>query len=329
MNLIWFNISLLTLLLSFNAQADETLNFPSKFKLAKKSRLKHTGPNNHISGVDNNRNYTDLDQDGIIDLVDSDIDGDGALNYMDIAPLNKKKSGKDKDKDGIPDFLDFKVKNSLKEGMNEVSANLQYELWAKKDILIFNGDFHFTNGEFQSLAKLYLENELKNLPRLSNLKTIFKQPEHSMGHKAKFRNSQKNITLYQNQKHQKSSLEQILTLVHETFHAVSFEYPNLWNQFISKTGWDEAEDSYFYNGTEITFATLKTAPHKVTELIKGANFPNDYSKMGPEEMFAECATASLMMPRGNNISAKYPYIAIYRESALHQFFLNSLQTLLK
>lgn len=329
MNLRIFYISLLTLLLPLCSQANGSLVFPYKFQIKVKTGHKHFGPKNHITGLDQNRNYTDIDKDGFIDLIDPDIDGDGALNYLDIAPLNKKKQGKDIDNDGIPDFVDFLVNGKLKERMNLESAALQQKLFEEKEIILFNGDFLFTNTEFKRIANMYLSKELKSFPLLSNLKVIFKQPKHSMDYKAKFSQSQKSITLYQNTLHQNNPQEQELSLVHETFHAISYEFSPLWDSFTALTGWEETDEEYIYNGIKIPYGVLRTNPKQVTSVIKGDSFPNDYSKLGPEEMFAECATASLMLPRGNTIKAKYPQLDKYLGSKVHQFFLNSFQTLQK
>ena len=324
MSLFRFNISLLTLLFTANLLASEAIDFPTKFKLNKvKSFHKHAGPQNHITGVDSNRNFTDQDEDGVFDLMDSDIDGDGVFNYMDIAPQNKRKQGKDKDKDGIPDFLDFKIKNILQEQMSSDSAKFQEILFKKKGILIFNGDEPFTNTEVKRIVELFLFKELSALPTYGNLQVIFKQPFHSMGYLAKYRDAHGAIILYDNQDHRDSSLHQELSIVHETFHAFSFESEELWNQFMSLSGWSEDGDNLIYKGQSFSPTFFKTKAYLAKELIQGPYFPNDYSKMGPEEMFAECATASLMASRGALLKIKYPMFDKYRSSAMHRFFLNS------
>jgi hypothetical protein len=317
------------LILSLSLGAAEPLEFPRKFKLKEKNFLKHTGPIHHIEGIDSNRNFTDLDQDGILDLLDSDIDGDGVSNFMDLKPLDKNVQGADVDADGIPDFLDFKINDSLKEGMDIESATFQERLFKEKGLLIFNGDFPFTNREFKRLASLYLSKELRLFKKADALDVIFKQPVHPMGYRAKYRFSHKAITLYSNEDHKKNPLHQELTLVHENFHALIKSEPKLWEEFLEKSGWRIGEAEYFYKEESFPIALIKTDPEAIVGALQSPEFPSDYSKLGPEEMFAECATASLMNHRDEVKTLKYPYLEDYLYTPLHSFILSSFQTVLK
>lgn len=322
---------LIPLIISLNLGATELLEFPHKFKLKqkKKSHLKHTGPQNHIEGVDSNRNFTDLDQDGVFDLVDSDIDGDGVSNFMDFEPLNKKIKGMDIDEDGIPDFLDFKVGAILKENMDIESATFQERLFKDIGLLIFNGDSPFSNKEFKRLASLYLSKELRLFKKASQLDVIFKQPVHPMGYRGKYRSAHKAITLYSNNDHKNNPLHQELTLVHENFHALVHSEGLLWDAFLEKSGWAITEDKYSYKNESFPISLIKTDPEAISSTLLAAEFPSDYAKLGPIEMFAECATASLMKHREEIINVKYPYLAQYLDTSLHSFVLSSFQTLLK
>jgi len=328
MKLNMFNIVLLMLFYSFGLRASEDLRFPNKFRLVKKSKLKHIGPENHITGIDSNRNFTDLDKDGLYDLVDSDIDGDGVTNYLDLYPLDKKKKGKDLDFDGIPDFVDFEVFEKLKEGMSKDSANYQKKLFNLKGIIIFNGDLLFSNKEIKRIAELYLKKELKGLKKLSNLKVIFKQPPHPMGYRAKFRHNHLAITLYENNDHRLNSYHQELTVAHESFHALSMEVSDLYEEFLSLSGWSEYDDGLSHQGRFFKASSFQVSPELVVKTLQDPEFPNDYSKLGPEEMFAECATASLFNRKNQSAEFKYPYLARYKKTSLHKFFLSRFRTLL-
>lgn len=327
MNSIKFKIALLTILFSLSLSANEGLSFPEKFNLGKKSNQKHFGPKNHITGIDSNRNFTDLDKDGVYDLMDSDIDGDGVTNYLDLFPLDKKKKGVDKDRDGLPDFVDFEVFGKLKEGMNTESADYQKKLFEIKGITIFNGDFFFKNSEIKRVAKLYLKKELKGLRKLKNLKVLFKQPPHAMGYRAKFRHNHKAITLYENEDHRGNPFHQELSLAHESFHALAEEIPTFYQDFVGLSGWTEHEDQLSYEDDFFDHTIFRTKPDIIIQRLKAPEFPSDYSKLGPEEMFAECATASLFDRKDASSRFKYPYLNKYKTTPLHQFFVSYFHTL--
>lgn len=314
--------------ISLKAGANEPLSFPYKFQLNKFSKFKHTGPENHIEGIDENRNFTDLDEDGVFDLMDSDIDGDGVTNFMDYAPLDKKTNGEDADLDGIPDFLDFKVGGELKENMNIESATLQERLFKEKKLLIFNGDFPFSNREFKRLASLYLSKELRLFKKAEELDVIFKQPVHPMAYRGKYHSSHKAIILYSNEDHKKYPLHQELTLVHENFHALIHSETKLWEEFLLKTGWRIEGEEFSYHGEAFPISLITTNPAAITSAISSPEFPSDYAKLGPFEMFAECATASLMNHRDEVKAVKYPYLEDYLKTPLHSFILTSFQTVL-
>jgi hypothetical protein len=53
-----------------------------------------------------NSDQSDIDSDGIGDVVDPDIDGDGVVNEVDNAPLNANPGQEDSDEDGICDVID-------------------------------------------------------------------------------------------------------------------------------------------------------------------------------------------------------------------------------
>ncbi|MBK25762.1 MAG: hypothetical protein CME70_17315 [Halobacteriovorax sp.] len=328
MNLKKFKIVLLMFIYSFGLRASEELRFPNKFRLVKKTKLKHLGPENHITGIDSNRNFTDLDKDGVYDLVDSDIDGDGVTNYLDLHPLDKNKKGRDSDLDGIPDFVDFEVLGKLKEGMNKASANYQKELFVQKGIILFNGDFLFSNQEVKRISELYLKKELKGLMKLSNLKVLFKQPTHSMGYRAKFRHNHKAITLYENHDHKIKPFHQELTIAHESFHALSTENSEFYEEFLNLSGWSEHNDGISHEGRFFNPAIFQTSPELVIKTLQNPEFPNDYSKLGPEEMFAECATASLFNRKNESTLFKYPYLKRFKKTSLHNFFVSHFRTLL-
>ena len=150
-----------------------------------------------------------------------------------------------------------------------------------------------------------------------------------MGYKAKFRDSHRAIILFQNMIHENSPLEQELTVVHESFHALSYERPEFWNEFLDLSGWGEEQEGDILTFKEHSFhiSDFKTNSEKVSSIIEGDEFPSEYSKMGPDEMFAECATASLMSNRGDALLNKYPYLANYHSTAVHSFFLNHFRSL--
>jgi hypothetical protein len=321
---------LLPFIISLSLGATEPLEFPLKFNLPQaKSFLKHTGPVNHVEGIDSNRNFTDLDADGVFDLLDSDIDGDGVSNFMDLNPLDKDIQGEDRDEDGIPDFLDFKVGEVLKENMDIESAAFQERLFKGIGLLIFNGDFPFTNREFKRLASLYLSKELRLFKKAEALDVIFKQPIHPMGYRGKYRSSHRAIVLYSNEDHKKNPLHQELTLVHENFHALIESEPKLFQEFLDLTRWKILEDTYSYQGESFPISLIKTDPEAISRALTSDEFPSDYAKLGPMEMFAECATASLMNHREEIKTVKYPYLDKYLYTPVHSFILASFQTVLK
>ncbi len=321
---------LIPFFISLSLGATEPLEFPHKFNLPqKKSFFKHTGPVHHIEGIDSNRNFTDLDGDGVFDLLDFDIDGDGVSNFMDLNPLDKNIQGIDSDEDGIPDFLDFKVGSILKENMDIESALFQERLFKGIGLLIFNGDFPFTNREFKRLASLYLSKELRLFKKAENLDVIFKQPIHPMGYRGKYRSSHRAITLYSNEDHKNNPLHQELTLVHENFHALIQSESKFFQEFLELTTWKVLGDNYSYQGEVFPISLVKTDPEAISKALNSDEFPSDYAKLGPEEMFAECATASLMNHREEIKIVKYPYLDKYLYTPLHSFILASFQTVLK
>ena len=150
-----------------------------------------------------------------------------------------------------------------------------------------------------------------------------------MGYRGKYRSSHKAITLYNNIDHKNNPLHQELTLIHENFHALIHSEGALWEKFLERSGWRILEDEYLYKEKRFPMALIKTDPEAITTALQSPEFPSDYAKLGPIEMFAECATASLMNHREEIKNVKYPYLEEYLDTPLHSFVLSSFQTVLK
>ncbi|MGZ3794441.1 MAG: hypothetical protein ACXVCP_18990 [Bdellovibrio sp.] len=247
----------------------------------------------------------DLDGDGIIDRLDADIDGDGVLNLVDEAPFDPHYSGEDKDGDGIPDWIDYSVGGILKNGVTPEIASMQEKIFNNFHVYIISDKTPWTEPEIQLIQNEISKGIYTKYPSLSKFTPVIVKNENSDPNNLEYgRYHPFWKTLFIDSK--VKNVEEIF--LHEVFHA--FEHFDLskYNQFLKISGWTVKEDFYqtIYifrspnnskNKVEINEFDLNHNLKTVSAKLVGPWFPTEYSKMGPEEMFAECGVASLLKIR--------------------------------
>lgn len=248
----------------------------------------------------------DLDGDQTIDRLDQDIDGDGVLNLVDQAPFDANATGEDQDQDGIPDWIDYLVGGVLAKNITYGAAILQENIFNEYHIYVISDRSVWSENELQ-----FIETELASglYAKFTGLKrftpVIVKIDNTDSG----------NLELGRYHPYWKSLFidsEVVATeeiFLHEVFHALRYFDSSMYEQFMKKSGWSIIEGLYetdfIFNSPEdsqdedIEISEFDLT-HNLTETSKklvGPWFPTEYSKVGPEEMFAECGVATLLKLR--------------------------------
>lgn len=245
--------------------------------------------------------FNDTDSDGIPDVMDSDIDNDLVNNYLDQYPFDKNRHGEDLDNDQIPDFLDFEVLGKRKKRINSEMALIQERVFKEKGVLIVFNKGKFNLEELRVIQHELLDGTFKNINNFKRLKVIIK--ENSGPHFANFNKFWHGATFFQNDYHRKQIKNFRGTFVHEVFHSLRYGNTKLYDRFLKASGWSikgsGTRKKFFYQTNEgiqaFTSFDFRFQFNLVKEKLSGANFVSDYSKNGPEEMFAEVMTATAIL----------------------------------
>lgn len=248
----------------------------------------------------------DLDRDETIDRLDQDIDGDGILNLVDQAPFDAKEINQDLDRDGIPDWVDYSIDNTLIENTTRVTADLQKEIFDQYQVYVISDHTLWSETELRFIKAELAAGVFSKFKGLNSftpviVKTVNSNPENlEFGRYHPF---WKTILIDS----RTESLEEIF--LHEAFHALRHFDSSIYDSFMKRSGWttDEGlyETVYVFNSPEnpqnenieISEFDLNHNLTEVTKKLTGPWFPTEYSKLGPEEMFAECGVATLLKIR--------------------------------
>ncbi|OUR99638.1 hypothetical protein A9Q84_01045 [Halobacteriovorax marinus] len=299
-------------------------NFSSAHVLAKGDRKVYLDDSNQ--DLDLASIHDDFDLDRIPDLFDDDIDNDGILNYADKYPYDQEKENEDIDTDGIPDFIDFEVMGDYKKGYVKAHKVLQERLFKERNVLIISVDRVLKTSEIDALNKEFFTGTLSSFKKLPRLKIIYKSPENLYDTKfAEYNKYWKTIVLYQNSYFEKDQFNFNNSLVHEVFHSIQKSHKELYQDFITTVGWKKERKGFTYLGKFYSNYDMRNDPDVLVEEITSNNFPSDYSKLGPEEMFAECATAFNFLRESDTKTHlfdedKYNHIKNFKESESYRFF---------
>lgn len=272
--------------------------------------------------------HNDFDWDGIPDLYDLDLDDDGHLNYADQYPFDIKKWGEDIDNDGITDFFDIEVLGIYKYGLANTSAKIQKRLFIEKSILLISGNLAFTKNELIHIQKEFFENTLAKIKSFDKLKIIYKNPKnYELTKFAEYNTAWKTISLYHSNYFKNRIYNFSNSLVHEVFHSIERSDQNLYKAFLKISGWKESKGGYEYNSVFLSNYDLKNNLLVVGKQLISDDFPSEYSKAGPREMFAESGSAYNILFKLNKYPLrvvydynKYKYLTTFRDSAVFKLF---------
>lgn len=283
------------------------------------SQILTHGDQSSYPELDKATTYKDFDRDEIPDKMDGDIDNDGVTNYLDQYPFDINKRGKDKDADGIPDFVDI-------EG--EV-GEVQEELAQKKGIVLVFDGARFSDKEIEIIRGEFIEKSFSDLEDFSKLKTIIKRKDEG-DNRAHYNHFWNAIEFFPNEYH-KSTINFTHTLVHETFHALAYQNIKAFKEFSTEMGWRKELNygvrGYRYGEHFFSDFDLRHDSDK-TGVLSSPNFPSDYSKTGPHEMFAEVGTASLLIKEKSKFDeSRYHNLKEFKESEALSWMNNFFQSL--
>lgn len=175
--------------------------------------------------------YIDLDNDGITDFFDKDIDGDNIHNLIDSHPLDSSKGGEDENNNQVEDFIE-----------NAHIIELQKTL---KDYGIALIDFKSVIN-VKKLNKLLFENKLIDVLNGIEIINFSSKNEDQSG---TYNNDWASITIYSLMDY---NLE---TLIHESFHHFLADKPLMYEQFTSILKLNESTDELITIAMPSTYAT--------------------------------------------------------------------------
>ncbi len=273
--------------------------------------------------------YEDLDSDYILNKDDSDIDGDGLLNLIDLDPCDPLISGSDSDHDGILDHLDFRVGGRLIPGVTSLMAGLQEDLW-DRGIYINNQILPWTEEEVIWIA----EELFQNLNSYKRGHFVLLKETSDGTRLGRYRNFERAVFISAHTKLRKKFCFQG-TLIHEFFHLLERDMASTYAAFNQEVGWNivekEGMPTYSYNGGE--FWSDKDFQEKREEIqrkLQSPNFPSEYSKLGPKEMFSEVAAASYLILKGivgegHDTKVCYKYdLNTFKTSHAYEWFVKNV-----
>ena len=266
----------------------------------------------------------DDDGDGILNKNDPDLDGDGVLNLIDVDPCNPKVSGEDQDRDGIPDHVDFEVGGQLKPNVSSNMAALQKKFW-DNGVYINNQVVPWREEEM-----LWIYDEI--LPTLSDFKVqpfiLFKDFKRG-NETGRYVHTERSVYITSNEVMKTQRCFQS-TFTHEFFHVFARDHVDVYSEFTSEMGWkllvqENVNMVQYKGGKSYPENAIKVFRDEIEREIKGPDFPTQYSKLGPSEMFSEVAAASFLLSRGmptNDIVCTKFNLGSFKGSHAHNWFLD-------
>jgi len=131
--------------------------------------------------------------------------------------------------------------------------------------------------------------------------------------------------LYQNSYFEKDEYNFNNSLVHEVFHSLQKSHTKFYKEFMNTVGWKKEGRGYIYEERYYSTFEMKNEPEELIRNLLSDNFPSDYSKLGPEEMFAECGAAFNFLgkkSRGHYDATKYNKVKNFVRSDAYNFLRN-------
>lgn len=176
-------------------------------------------------------NFIDTDDDGTVDRYDYDIDNDGVLNLLDLAPFDKTVWGEDKNQNGITDFLDFR----FKEDKTEREAECQEDLLREKQIVYVEDDVDLSEAHTLSVCNIFLQTSMKNIP-FRHLKVIAARDyrDSNFGEYGDYDRYWYSANLFIDSMMTGHLSKFNTTLVHEAFHSLEIDNYKLFMEMTSK-----------------------------------------------------------------------------------------------
>jgi hypothetical protein len=118
------------------------------------------------------------------------------------------------------------------------------------------------------------------------------------------------------------------TFIHEYFHAVAARFPRAFEDFEKVAGWSSRESGeetiYTFRSMQFSDYQLEEEPESVVKRLNFPVFPSDYSKLGPDEMFAECGTATALSLE--NEGGELYRIDVFAKTSVYQWMLGFIRT---
>jgi hypothetical protein len=118
------------------------------------------------------------------------------------------------------------------------------------------------------------------------------------------------------------------TFIHEYFHAVAARFPRAFEDFEKAAGWSSRESGeetiYRFRSMEFSDYQLEEEGASVVKKLNFPVFPSDYSKLGPDEMFAECGAATTLSleRQGSDLYR----LDVFSKTSVYQWMLNFIRT---
>ena len=303
--------------------ADPSTNPPPKFLMARHfgftaqpPKSFYRPPPEDADELTKQRFYLlgDTDKDGILDRRDSDIDGDGVLNFLDAKPFDNKFGGEDADADGLPDFVDFKNDQKLNFGSSEKLAACQLKLFSEFGYVIVSDDIFYNDDECRFFISELSSGLISRFApaKISSLSVIVKTSTHSSRQQihGNFDEDWKILYLGQYTPSEAHRFKFFAVFVHEFFHVIHSVHPEQVNRFMTTFGWLGQENA---------------------SLVRGDDLPSAYAPMSLGEHFADAGCASSIIYSGlaaNPLWDTFGYmLASYQYSNLHGQMLRGMLAL--
>ncbi|MBI4042237.1 MAG: hypothetical protein HY391_02065 [Deltaproteobacteria bacterium] len=279
----------------------------------------------------------DYDEDGLPNQLDPDLDGDFVPNVVDQYPIDRRRWGEDEDYDNIPDWVDYAIGGRLKAGITERMAEIQLDL-ACLGIFVFDETASFSEDELEIIERAVRDPlQLKPFLYLSTLHAIVKRAGRGSlkGRFGDYHQYWNYIVLYEGAWEPIHPERLRNVLFHEWMHAVAKQYPRKYEEFLKVAGWSIYPGEYYTifeylnpNGERVQFAEgdFELHPDRVKTRIFSEDLPSEEAKLGPQEMFAEVGTASLLLRLDEAPQNDRYHLASFRGSPLQDFFQKAFLT---
>lgn len=275
------------------------------------------------SEISNGATYIDLDQDGLADAFDADIDGDSILNYLDSHPLDSKMGTLDSDNDGIPDFVDFDSSSLLKKYSDQQASTFLYF-----GIIVVTDDENSQNNlktVFENISTFsFIYHDL------SKLKIIYLSKD-TLPRAAEYNRDWDAIRLFTYKLADAKELN--TSLGHELFHVIEAQNPALYDQFLQAGPWEISVNEYgeqlftysTMDGNKFSYTAddLIFEHQSIVEVLGSDIVPSFYSLQGPQEHFADSGLATLYLnPHYSELLSGKRFCCLekFKKSAIFEIF---------